>query len=400
MAERRLFQRSRERIRFRNDDLDFYFQWTLGHQTGGGAELAECFRAAALIDERDPDSWVRAWTDAAQRVDAVASVALDRGHTVSAREASLRASNYYRSATIALRPRDPRFTGIRANDQRAFQRAARLLDPPVDVLNVPFGSATLPGYIRRAPNGDGRTLIMVGGGETSAEELYGWAATGGVERGYHVIFVDLPGQGDTPASGLHLRPDSEVPFASIVDHAVTLPGVDPERLVAYGISGGGYLLCRALAFEPRIRAAVANAPIVDMYRRLATEIPPLLRSGGLLTRALMRLASRRNPFLAIAIERFCWQAGVSSWEEAMEIAKHANLDGLVERISCPVLTLIGAAESSEALAQARQFHNELRSAPKEFRILTADEGADTHCQVNNLSLMQAIVFDWLDEVLA
>jgi len=33
-----------------------------------------------------------------------------------------------------------------------------------------------------------------------------------------------------------------------------------------------------------------------------------------------------------------------------------------------------------------------------MRVFTADEGAEAHCQVNNLSLMHAAVFDWLGEL--
>jgi hypothetical protein len=33
-----------------------------------------------------------------------------------------------------------------------------------------------------------------------------------------------------------------------------------------------------------------------------------------------------------------------------------------------------------------------------MREFVAAEGADAHCQINNLSLLQQVVFDWLDEV--
>jgi hypothetical protein len=32
-----------------------------------------------------------------------------------------------------------------------------------------------------------------------------------------------------------------------------------------------------------------------------------------------------------------------------------------------------------------------------MRILTADEGAEAHTNVNNFSLLHQVVFDWLDE---
>ena len=33
-----------------------------------------------------------------------------------------------------------------------------------------------------------------------------------------------------------------------------------------------------------------------------------------------------------------------------------------------------------------------------MHVFTAGDGAEAHCQVNNLSLMHATVFDWLDEL--
>ncbi len=54
------------------------------------------------------------------------------------------------------------------------------------------------------PNG-----ILIGGGETCAEELYFWVGPAGVRRGYHVLLVDLPGQGMTPFEGLFFRTNTE-----------------------------------------------------------------------------------------------------------------------------------------------------------------------------------------------
>ena len=38
------------------------------------------------------------------------------------------------------------------------------------------------------------------------------------------------------------------------------------------------------------------------------------------------------------------------------------------------------------------------SGPVTQRILTAAEGADTHCQFGNLPLSNAVIYEWLDEV--
>jgi hypothetical protein len=73
----KLLQRHRNRLYFRNADMDFYFMWVLGHQTYGGAELGECYHAASRIRDGDPESWVEAWIQLANRVEGTASAALD-----------------------------------------------------------------------------------------------------------------------------------------------------------------------------------------------------------------------------------------------------------------------------------------------------------------------------------
>ncbi len=59
--------------------------------------------------------------------------------------------------------------------------------------------------------------------------------------------------------------------------------------------------------------------------------------------------------------------------------------------------MVGEGESEEQMTQAREFYDALK-CPKELRIFTAPDGADAHCQINNLSLMRQVVFDWLDDV--
>ena len=56
-------------------------------------------------------------------------------------------------------------------------------------------------------------------------------------------------------------PNVEVVVSQAVDYAVTLPEVDPKRLIIWGRSFGGYLAPRAFAHEPRFSACVADGGI-------------------------------------------------------------------------------------------------------------------------------------------
>jgi hypothetical protein len=56
----------------------------------------------------------------------------------------------------------------------------------------------------------------------------------------------------------------------------------------------------------------------------------------------------------------------------------------------------------EGLAAMNLFENFTRGVgdPVTRRIFTTAEGADSHCQLGNLPLSNALIYDWLDEVLA
>jgi len=395
----KLWQRSKQRIRFQNEDMDFYFAWLLAHQGEGGSALGECFYAASQIKDGDPESWYAAWTEIAHRVESQATDALEGGHRVSAREAYLRAFTYYQMAAIFVRPRDQRLRQTWQKAQWCFRQAAAQFSPPIEPVQVPFEGKFLPGYFLRSNGGSAKlpTLIMIGGGETCAEELYFWVGPAGVRRGYHVLMVDLPGQGGTPFDDLFFRTNSEVPIKAVVDYALARPEVDADRLGLFGISGGGYMVCRAIPFEKRIKACAASAPIIDVHRLATAEIPPaLIKAPAFVGDALVKLAGLQSPLPVIAIEKFCWQAGVSKASEALEMARQARVER-TDEITCPVLCMVGEGESEEQMTQAREFYDALK-CPKQLRIFSAADGADAHCQVNNLSLMQQVVFDWLDGI--
>jgi hypothetical protein len=68
-------------------------------------------------------------------------------------------------------------------------------------------------------------------------------------------------------------------------------------------------------------------------------------------------------------------------------------------IRAPALAMVGDGEGAAPLAQFAQFAA-AAGGPVTERRFTALEGADGHCQVGNLPLSAAVLFDWLDETLA
>jgi hypothetical protein len=82
---------------------------TIGETYYKGADIGECLSTAYRIKEGDFESWHTEWLKTAQRIHRYADESLANGHIISARDAYLGASNYYRASEFLLiDPHDPR----------------------------------------------------------------------------------------------------------------------------------------------------------------------------------------------------------------------------------------------------------------------------------------------------
>jgi pimeloyl-ACP methyl ester carboxylesterase len=400
MAKEKTGQRHRNKVYFK--DLDLYLQaFPLNFQAYGGASAGEAFYAASRVDEKDPESWVHEWSALAARVEAEGVTALEKGHAVSAREAYLRAYTYYRIATLCLRVADPRFRATWQTMRSCFRRAAQLSEPSIEQVEIPYEGSPLPAYFMRAGGDSERrpTVMVIGGGETFAEELYFWGGAAAAERGYNALLVDMPGQGATAFGGMHHRHDVEVPMGAALDYLEGRPEVDADRVGAYGLSLGGYIVLRSVSFEPRIKACAVSTPIIDWHQTLVDAMPSVLRNAPRpLFNTIMRLGNLFSNTQLIAYEKFFeWQVGAESYADAMVKFRPWKVD--VSKISCPVLCMLGTGEQETFKKQTYACYTALRS-PKALRVFTEEEGADAHSQANNQRLAHQVVFDWLDETFA
>ena len=66
-----------------------------------------CYETASRIENEKEDSYTEAWRVTAERVEAIARKSLAGGHRVSAREAFLRASSYWREVGFTKAPLIP-----------------------------------------------------------------------------------------------------------------------------------------------------------------------------------------------------------------------------------------------------------------------------------------------------
>src|SRR5829696_7469807 len=258
-----------------------------------GCPLGEISATTSLIEEGDRDGWYLQWTATAERVAGYADESVHAGHTISARDAYLRASSYYRAAYLPLydSPVDPRLVEAFDKETDTFQKAAALMTPPVEPVEIPYEGISLPGYFCQADD-SGRprpTLIVTNGYDSTINELY-LDFTAVLPRGYNLLLYDGPGQGRVLIKqGLIMRPDWEKVVKPVVDYALTRTEVDPEKIAIMGISLGGYLALRGeqraapgrVHRRPRLvgYARSDEGTLLSPPERRAGEVPQR-RSGG------------------------------------------------------------------------------------------------------------------------
>jgi pimeloyl-ACP methyl ester carboxylesterase len=396
-----MFERSSTKVHFANEDMDYLFQVVLGYHTYGGASFGELFRAASKVEDGDPESWISAFREMGARIERQGEELEQRGRTSSA-SAFLRAFSGYRAAAFLMNPKADfeRFLEIVESFVRCFRKAIPSFSHPCEPIDVPFEDNYLSGYFSRVDEQSVSrpTVIIVGGGDTFAEDLHFWAGAPGPRRGYNVLSTEFPGYGMSPTRELYLRADTEAPLEAAVDYALGRAEVDASRPAAYGISGGGYAVTRAAAAEKRFRAVVADTPIHDIYRLITEAVPAFLldESHSGVSRWLMEVSGRFNKAGKNNMDKFAWQTGKGSLLEALQVTKGEPVD--VDAIECPMLCLAGEGDPPDALVQTREVYEGLKHPKKDIRIFTAEEGAEAHTHVNNFPLLHQVVFDWLDEI--
>jgi pimeloyl-ACP methyl ester carboxylesterase len=388
-------------MKFLYDDESFSFEAlrAAGYAGYGGADLGEVLVTCRQIPEGDEEAWSAEWAATAARVERIGRDALAAGHRVSAREALLRASNYYRTADFYRRENpaaDTESARLAKASQQTFADAAALLDTPARALRIPYEDTTLPGYLFLVDDsGTPRpTLIYHGGYDSTLEENYFALAAGALRRGYNVLTFDGPGQGSTVREqGLHFRPDWEAVVTPAVDFALTVPEVDAEQLVLVGTSLGGYLAARAAAFEHRIAALVLHDGVDDFH-----EVAEATASRGASTPGGIEALMAQNTMVRWVVRNGRWTFGVSDFDQLVKASEAYTLAGIADRITCPTLVL-DAENDVFFKGQPQRLLGEL-TCQKELILFREDEGAGEHCHEGALSLFHQRTFDWLDTVLA
>ncbi|KOR89292.1 alpha/beta fold hydrolase [Paenibacillus solani] len=389
------------------DDQTFSFELlrTMGYAAFGGADVGECLSTAYRIEEGNFESWYEEWLKTAIRVHREAEESSKQGNKTSAREFYLRASNYYRTAEFFLHgnPEDKRILETWSLSRSTFRQALSLLDHHWEIVSIPYEDTELPGYLYLAGDQPGPVLIVHGGYDSTAEELYFQVVSSALERGYHCMVFEGPGQGSViREQRIPFRHDWEAAVTPVVDYLTKRPEVISDKIALMGISLGGYLAPRAAAYEHRLAACIANDGLFSF------QVGALAEALGINTSDKSDLSSPETENLIASImakdtgTRWGIENGqftflATNVEELVRKTEPFTLEGVAEQIMCPVL--VCEAEHDHAFAgQPERLFQSLKGS-KTYMKFTAEDSAEEHCHFGALKLANHRMFTWLDQVL-
>ena len=377
-----------------------HYSWNLGllmaAQLGGElSEIDEACRPLREFAQRpnakdDPQAqatWIEHWSALARKVEDFARRDEAAGHALTAGKKYLRACVYWFTAERMTSHRSPQKLAIYRAMLSCFERSVRLRNEPIEFVELPYEGTQLPALFHRAPGGGRKPAMIHFDGFDVTKE---WMHLCGIARefaarGIATLMLDHPGIGAAlRLQDLPMNPDSERWAAAAMDWLERRSDVDPRRVGVVAMSLGGYYAPRAAAFEKRLAACVAwgaRWENVGSHGRILRD-PDAARS------------------VTNWVEHALWYYGAKTPDDAYAKIAQMTLEGIADRITCPLLVVHGERDRQVPLEQAEQTVRAAVNSPRaELRVFTQAEGGAEHVGGDLFSPTIDYIADWVAEVL-
>jgi len=222
-----------------------------------GLDPADVKEAFAKINTADYDEWAAGFSGVADRYMAEGK-SLEKSDPTKGNADYVRAWRLYSFARWPV-PASPGKQRAYAKALEAFLAHARMTDPPLEVVRIPFEGSEIVGYLRLPKNAKGPVpvVLAISGLDSRKEDL---SENFGAILPYGIGFigVDSPGTGQAP---IKANETAERMFVKVIDYLQTRPEVDKTRIAVDGQSFGAYWATKlAILDHARVKAVVAQSP--------------------------------------------------------------------------------------------------------------------------------------------
>ena len=366
----------------------------LGGAAWGGGEIDEINRVGLRLKDRvgDDNAWFQEWTAEALRLEKIGDERAAKGHAVSAAAYLFRAAHYYHVGERFVQPKTEASQAAYRCGVNAFSRAARSRrNPRIEHVEVPYEGTNLPGILVHATTpasrtGRGPVMLFLDGFDVTKEIQYFRGIPDLAARGISCLILDGPGNGEAIRfRGLTLHHETERHAGAAYDYLVSRVEFDPKRIGIMALSLGGYYAPRAAAMDQRFACCVSWGAEWDYHTKWKER--------------LERIERGENLALSVPWRHLLWVFGVETKKEALKKLEGFKLDGVIQKMQCPYLLVYGEGDQQSPIEHARKMIEAAGSERKELKIFTREEGGYQHCQVDNVSIGTAYMWDWLEDVL-
>ena len=345
-------------------------------------DLDELKSLVAKLDDTTEDKWVPVWRRAGRRHEDRGDALADRGDLDGAAAAHMLAKTFY---AIGRFPSElsPLKAEISADCARAYRKACRNLDPPMEVLDIECEGTSFRAHFRAPKSKEPVPAILIMCGADVFKEDRGWASELALDNGMASLVMDAPGTGENP---FPWEPGSVKAWVAAVDTLMARKEVDAGRIGAFGISRGGYSVMQLAGTAPdKVKAVVAVAGHPFGYEMTDAEMEEFVEARN--QRASYCFGPPGGPpsFPPSSVRE----------EEKLFDGWALSSLGLVDRITMPVLMING---SSDHLAPVGNIYFMLENGPVGTRTARVYPGAG-HCAFEHQPDWGPASFRWLHQQL-
>jgi dipeptidyl aminopeptidase/acylaminoacyl peptidase len=344
-----------------------------------GPAAAGVFRAAGARMKKFTDAH-REFAAAGRRVQGLAKQYAEEDRLVPARESYITASLLWSAARWPLYEIDDRYRDYEAQIISCYDKYIELAPHPIERVDIPFGDGALSGmlHLPYAPAAGEKfpCVVNIGGMDGCKENVVSMYGDPYLERGFAVLAMDGPGQGECPGRGIFATPNNHGPAAvATFDWLEQHAFIDPEQLVIRATSFGTYFsLAAAAALGNRVKG-IAQAFVIH--------------EPGCYT-----IFNAASPTFRM---RFMMMSNVTDDDEFDTFCEGFDPRPFAEKITCPILILAGEDDELSPVEYSYDVYDCIKS-PKNLVVYEGAKhsmgGASSVAQGPHFGNMMA---DWLKD---
>jgi hypothetical protein len=303
-------------------------------------DVREAFKA---IHTRDKDEWAEGFMGVADRYMAEGN-ALQATDPAKANADYVRAWHLYSFGRWPAEHASPKKTLSYQKSIEAFLAHARFMDPPLEVVHIPFEGKEIIGYMRlpKGATGPVPMVIAVNGLDSRKEDL-SESFSAILPYGIGFIAVDGPGTGQSPVKA---SPTADRALSKVIDYLQTRPEVDKSRLAMHGVSWGAYWGTKmAIVEKARLKCVSVQSPPTDLFFQKDFVVNSLLGNREYLFDQIPAMMSIFD--------------NVTTVDGIVEIFSKMSLEnqGLLGKPTTPMLILAGTKDTQVPISDVYKLLN-------------------------------------------